>query len=81
MLLPVPHFHLVFTLPHALNGFIRQKRRALYDLTFGTVSQTLLSFGRNRLGGQLGITLLLHTWSHTLTNHYHLHGIVTGGAW
>jgi hypothetical protein len=81
VLLPVPYFHLVFTLPHALNGLIRQNRRALYELLFRAVSQTLLTFGQNRFGGQLGITLILHTWSQILLDHYHLHGIVTGGAW
>jgi hypothetical protein len=80
-LLPVPYFHLVFTLPHALNGLIRQNRRLLYNLLFQAASQTLLTFGRNRFGAQVGITAVLHTWSQTLMDHYHLHCIVTGGGW
>ena len=79
-LLPVPYFHLVFTLPHELNPLIRQNQRALYSLLFRAASQTLLEFGRNRFGAQVGITAVLHTWSQTLLDHYHLHGIVSGGG-
>jgi putative transposase/transposase-like zinc-binding protein len=79
-LLPVPYFHLVFTLPHALNPLIQQNQRALYSLLFTAASQTLLEFGQNRLQAQLGITAVLHTWSQTLLDHYHLHCIVTGGG-
>jgi hypothetical protein len=70
----------VFTLPHTLNGLIRQNRAALFKLLFDAASQTLLEFGRERLGAQLGITAVLHTWSQTLGDHYHLHCIVTGGG-
>lgn len=79
-LLPVPYFHVVFTLPHGLNPLIRQNQRMLYTLLFQVVSQTLLQFGQNRLGVQLGVTAVLHTWSQTLLDHYHLHCIVTGGG-
>lgn len=79
-LLPVPYFHLVFTLPHVLNGLIRQNQGALYKLLFAVVSQTLLEFGQKRFGVDLGITTVLHTWSQTLMDHYHLHCIVTGGG-
>lgn len=79
-LLPVPYFHLVFTLPHALNGLIRQNRAALFKLLFDAASQTLLEFGAGRLQAQIGITAVLHTWSQTLRDHYHLHCIVTGGG-
>jgi len=79
-LLPVPYFHLVFTLPHVLNPLIQQNQRALYVLLFEAVSQTLLQFGQNHFGVQLGITAVLHTWSQTLMDHYHLHCIVTGGG-
>lgn len=79
-LLPVPYFHLVFTLPDSLNGLIRQNRAALFKLLFAAATQTLLEFGAQRLGAQLGITAVLHTWSQTLGDHYHLHGIVTGGG-
>ena len=79
-LLPVPYFHLVFTLPHALNPLIRQNQRALYRLLFEAATRTLLEFGRNHFQAQLGITAVLHTWSQTLLDHYHLHCIVSGGG-
>lgn len=79
-LLPVPYFHLVFTLPHELNRLIQQNQRTLYRLLFTSASQTLLMFGQNKLGVQIGITAVLHTWSQTLLDHYHLHCIVTGGG-
>lgn len=79
-LLPVPYFHLVFTLPHELNPLIGQNQRALYTLLFTAASQTLLEFGRHRFRAQLGLTAVLHTWSQTLLDHYHLHCIVTGGG-
>lgn len=80
LLLPVPYFHVVFTLPHELNALVQQNRGTLYTLLFSAAAQTLLSFGRNNLGVQLGLTLVLHTWSQTLLDHYHVHCIVTGGG-
>ena len=80
LLLPIPYFHVVFTLPHGLNPIIRQNRAVMYNLLLGAASQTLLEFGRNNLGVQLGLTLVLHTWSQTLIDHYHVHCIVTGGG-
>ena len=80
LVLPIPYFHLVFTLPHQLNPLIQQNQRPLYNLLFATASETLLTFGRNNLKAQLGVTAVLHTWSQTLMDHYHLHCIVTGGG-
>jgi len=80
LLLPIPYFHLVFTLPHTLNPLIAQNQAALYALLFEAASATLLEFGRHELGVQLGLTAVLHTWSQTLLDHYHLHCIVTGGG-
>lgn len=79
-LLPVPYFHIVFTLPHTLNALIRYNRAVLYKLLFDCASATLLEFAHNRFGGQGGLTAVLHTWSQQLTEHYHLHCIVPGGA-
>src|SRR4051812_28516889 len=79
-LLPVPYFHQVFTLPHVLNPLIQQNQAAIYALLFAAASRTLLQFGQNRFGVQFGITAVLHTWSQTLLDHYHLHCIVTGGG-
>ena len=80
LLLPIAYFHLVFTLPHALNPLIQQNQNALYDLLFAAASETLLAFGRRNLGALLGLSAVLHTWSQTLLDHYHLHCIVTGGG-
>ena len=79
-LLPAPYFHLVFTLPHELNALIAQNQALLYKLLFDAASDTLLAFGRNHFKAQIGLTAVLHTWSQTLHNHYHLHCIVTGGG-
>lgn len=80
LLLPVPYFHWVFTLPHRLNPLIRQNQAACYALLFAAASATLLEFGRHELRAQLGVTMVLHTWSQTLLDHYHVHAIVTGGG-
>ena len=81
-LLPVPYFHLDFTLPHALNPLAQANPKLIYTLLFHAASQTLLEFGRNPrwLGGQIGITMVLHTWGQKLDQHLHLHCVVTGGA-
>jgi len=78
--LPIPYFHVVFTLPHRLNPLIQHNQKLLYNLLFASASATLLEFGRNNLQATLGITAVLHTWSQTLLDHYHLHCVVTGGG-
>jgi putative transposase len=75
-----PYFHTVFTLPHALNPLILGNKRLLLGLLFRTASATLLQFGRQNLGGQLGATMVLHTWDQRLQAHFHLHALVPGGA-
>lgn len=79
-LLPIPYYHCVFTLPPELHALVLLNPTRLYPLLFDCASQTLLQFGRNRLGGDLGITAVLHTWGQQLNFHPHLHCIVTGGA-
>ena len=81
-LLPVPYFHLVFTLPHELNALAQGNPRVIYALLFEAVSATLIEFGANPrwLGGAIAATLVLHTWSQTLGQHLHLHGLAAGGA-
>lgn len=59
-LLPVPYFHVVFTLPHSLNALIAQNRRALHDLLFECASATLLEFGQNKFQTRPWITAVLH---------------------
>jgi hypothetical protein len=81
-LLPVEHFHVVFTLPAALNPLALYHPRRLYDLLFHAASQTLLTLAadRKRLGAHIGVTALLHTWGQNLLFHPHLHCVVTGGG-
>ena len=78
--LPTRYFHVVFTLPHELKALVRLNRRLLYDLLLETASRTLLEFGHSRLGAQVGITTVLHTWSRDLRFHPHAHCIVTAGG-
>ena len=81
-LLPVPYFHLVFTLPHALNGLAGCDQCTLYKLLFGAVADTLGTFSANPrwLGGTPSFTLVLHTWKQDLGRHVHVHALVAGGA-
>jgi Zn ribbon nucleic-acid-binding protein len=79
-LLPTAYFHTVLTLPHELNPLVLANKRLLLDLLFRSASGTLLEFGHSRLGGQLGATMVLHTWDQLLKPHFHLHALVPGGA-
>ena len=82
--LPVPYFHAVFTLPHALNALIAANLTLLMGELFGTVNWTLQRFSADpqwKLRGRLGFIAVLHTWTQRLTLHYHLHCLVAGGAW
>src|SRR6266498_2642725 len=80
--LPIPYFHVVFTLPHALNPLVQSHPRLLYRLLFHSAASTLLRFGRDprHLGGELGVSAVLHTWGQNLSQHVHVHCVVTGGA-
>jgi hypothetical protein len=81
-LLPIPYFHVVFTVPDLFNPLMLHNQRRLYDLLFQTASATLLTLAADpkRLGAQVGITALLHTWGQNLLFHPHLHCVVTGGG-
>jgi hypothetical protein len=79
-LLPVRHFHVVFTLPAELRALARVVPRALFNALFASASATLLDLGLSRLGGTLGVTMVLHTWTRDLRYHPHVHAIVTAGA-
>ena len=79
-LLPVNYFHNVFTLPHRLNGLARYNKKIIYDILFRSVSETLLEFGQNELGGKIGFLSILHTWDQKLCQHIHLHCIIPAGA-
>jgi len=81
-LLPVRYYHLVFTLPHELNGWVQLHPEVIYRLLFEATWATLKAFGRDpkRLGGELGMSAVLHTWGQNLTRHVHLHCLVPGGV-
>jgi len=81
-LLPVEYFHVVFTLPAALHPLVLHHPRLLYDLLFQAASRTLLCLAADskRLGAQIGVTAILHTWGQNLMFHPHLHCVVTGGG-
>jgi hypothetical protein len=81
-ILPVPYFHVVFTLPSEIKPLAFRNRRRIFEILFQSASGTLLTLGRDpdRLGAQLGFTAVLHTWARDLRFHPHLHCIVTGGG-
>lgn len=82
-LLPIDYFHVVFTVPDdLLAGLAMRNRELFFDALFAAGSQTLLTLGDDpkRLGAQLGLTAVLHTWTRDLRFHPHLHCIVTGGG-
>jgi predicted Zn-ribbon and HTH transcriptional regulator len=82
-LLPCGYFHLVFTLPHELNAIILCNKTVTLAILFAAVSGTLQTFAKDpqwRLEGQLGFISVLHTWSQTLMDHFHLHCLVPAGA-
>jgi len=80
--LPVPHFHVVFTLPAELRELLRAYEALLLDLLFASASEALLQLAAdpNRLHGLLGVTAVVHTWGRNLVFHPHLHCIVTAGG-
>jgi hypothetical protein len=79
-LLPVPYFHLVFTLPHELNTWMGKHGRCLYRLLFQSCWNSLKTLAERKLKGQLGMTAVLHTWGQQLTRHVHLHCLVPAGS-
>jgi Putative transposase/Transposase zinc-binding domain len=82
-ILPCGYFHLVFTLPHGLNPLIRANTKLLLSALFAKVGDVLQQFGKDprwRLEGRIGILAVLHTWSQTLLDHFHLHCLVPAGA-
>jgi hypothetical protein len=81
-LLPVPYFHVVFSLPARIADIAYQNKAAIYDLLFKASSQTMLTIAadRKRLGARIGILCVLHTWGSALNHHPHVHMIVPGGG-
>ena len=79
-MLPVGHFHVVFTLPGQLRTVATQAPEQVYGLLFRAASTVLQTLAREYLGGQVGLTVVLHTWTRELLVHPHVHCIVTAGA-
>lgn len=79
-LLPIPYFHMIFTLTHKLYRLVIYNEKFCYDLLFKSASRTLLQFADKELDGTPGVTAVLHTWGQDMGRHVHLHCIVTGGA-
>jgi len=81
-LLPVPYYHVVFTLPAEIADLAYQNKTVLYDLLLKSAAETLLTIAADpkHLGARIGFTSVLHTWGSALTHHPHVHCIVPGGG-
>ena len=81
-LLPVPYFHIVFTLPSAIGDIAYQNKRVIYDLLFKAAAETMITIAADpkHLGARIAITSVLHTWGSAMTHHPHVHMIVPGGG-
>jgi hypothetical protein len=81
-LLPVPYFHVVFTLPGPVSDIAYQNKAVIYDLLFKAAADTMLTIAADpkHLGARIAITAVLHTWGSAMTHHPHLHMIVPGGG-
>jgi hypothetical protein len=81
-LLPVPYYHVVFTLPAQIADIAYQNKAVIYDLLFKVSAETLTTIAADpkHLGARIGITSVLHTWGSALTHHPHMHIIVPGGG-
>ena len=81
-LLPVPYFHVVFTLPSAIGDIAYQNKAVIYDLLFTASAETMLTIAADKkhLGARIGITSVLHSWGSAMTHHPHVHMIVPGGG-
>jgi hypothetical protein len=81
-LLPVPYYHVVFTLPAPVADIAYQNKAAVYDILFKAAAETLLTIAADpkHLGARIGLTAVLHTWGSALTHHPHVHCIVPGGG-
>lgn len=81
-LLPVPYFHVVFTLPSEIGDIAFHNKRVVYDLLFKASSEAMLTIAADpkHLGAKIAITSVLHTWGSAMTHHPHVHMIVPGGG-
>jgi len=81
-LLPVPYYHVVFTLPAPIADIAYQNKAIIYGILFKAAAETLITIAADpkHLGARIGITAVLHTWGSALTHHPHVHMIVPGGG-
>jgi hypothetical protein len=81
-LLPVPYFHVVFSLPAQIADIAYQNKAVIYDILFKASAETMIAIAANRkhLGARIGVLSVLHTWGSALTHHPHVHMIVPGGG-
>jgi len=81
-LLPVPYYHMVFTLPAPIADIAYQNKAVVYDLLFKVSAETMVTIAADprHLGARIGITSVLHSWGSALTHHPHVHMIVPGGG-
>jgi hypothetical protein len=81
-LLPVPYYHVVFTLPAPIGDIAYQNKAVIYDILFKAAAETLLTIAADpkHLGARIGLTAVLHTWGSALTHHPHVHIVVPGGG-
>jgi hypothetical protein len=81
-LLPVPYFHVVYTLPAPIADIAYQKKAVIYGLLFKASAEATLTIAADpkRLGARIAITSVLHTWGSAMTHHPHVHMIVPGGG-
>jgi hypothetical protein len=81
-LLPVPYYHVVFTLPAPIADIAYHNKAVIYDLLFKVSAETLTTIAADprHLGARVGITSVLHSWGSAMTHHPHVHMIVPGGG-
>jgi hypothetical protein len=81
-LLPVPYYHVVFTIPALIGDIAYHNKAAVYDILFKAASETLITIAADprHLAARIGMTAVLHTWGSALTHHPHVHMIVPGGG-
>ena len=79
-LLPVPYFHVVFTVPDSLNALFLHRAQILYNVLFRAAWETIAQFAFSSLNAETGMIAVLHTWGQNLSLHPHLHCIVPGGG-
>jgi hypothetical protein len=79
-ILPIHYYHVVFTIDHVFNTLVAFNQKLLFNLFIEVAAQLLKEFGQKYLGGEIGFSMVMHTWGQIMQEHLHIHFIVTGGA-